>query len=164
MDKLFYQNSPNVIIATNQFIDVPIIIQYENLPIFEIIKEEKLGFTSRIPIFHPDGTKLAKIIETRVYPTKDGIKSRIKIIKEAMLWSCSLDGKTLFEIRQDKNSFRFSAELYTNDGYFLKCNDSLPMEIKKGSLTIGGITFSNNKIIGSRIGIRCMKDGSIAFG
>ncbi len=58
MDKLIYQTMPQVTFATNKFINVPIILQYDETPLISIVKEQNLGFTTQIPIYHADGTYL----------------------------------------------------------------------------------------------------------
>jgi len=77
MENLIYQTVPVVTLATNHFIEVPIILQYDDTPLVSIVREQELGFTTEIPIYHEDGTYLAKVKGTRVYATKDGEKSGI---------------------------------------------------------------------------------------
>ena len=79
MNKLIYQNSPTVTFATNQFINVPIILQYDDTPLISILKEQSLGFTTEIPIYHPDGTYLAKVNGTRIFATEDGNKAGLEL-------------------------------------------------------------------------------------
>src|SRR4030043_309917 len=52
---IFFQ-SPQVTMATNTFINTPVILQYEDIRLVEVLKVEKAGFTTQIPIYHPDGT------------------------------------------------------------------------------------------------------------
>lgn len=62
MDKLIFTSSPVMTIATNIFINVPIILQYEEVPLVQIVKAHPAGFTTQIPIYHSDGTYLAKVV------------------------------------------------------------------------------------------------------
>jgi hypothetical protein len=63
-NKLIFLEFPFVTIATNTFIGVPIILRYEEENLMEITKSETVGFTTKIPIYHSDGTYLAVAMET----------------------------------------------------------------------------------------------------
>jgi len=73
--KLYFQSSPSITVATNTFINVPVVLKYEDTPLIEVIREHAIGFTIQIPIYHADGTYLAKVKGNRVYPTEAGKKS-----------------------------------------------------------------------------------------
>lgn len=160
---LTYLSAPRVTIATNTFVNVPVILKYEDINLIEIVKEESLGFTTQISIFHNDGTYLAKVNGTRMYRTEDGKKAGLKIEKHQQLWVCTMDDETLFEIQQQPgDAFKASAELYTPDGYFLKCNDNpVPnlIDIKGNAITLGGTAMSGNTIQGFKTGIWVKKNG-----
>lgn len=167
-NSLIFQTSPRVTIATNTFINVPIILKYEDINLIEVVKEQGLGFTTQIPIYHQDGTYLAKVTGNRMYLTKDGEKVGLKIEKHHGLWVCSMDKQTLFEIQQQTgDSFKTTAELYTPDGYFVKCTDAPTpglIDNTGNSLKIGGMIMSGNIINGSKIGVWLKKDGSFFMG
>ena len=55
-------------------------------------------------IYHPDGTYLTKVKGTQLYNTADGDKARLKLHPLAGVTTCTLDGRTLYEVR--KNSPR----------------------------------------------------------
>lgn len=67
MDTLIYQAHPTVELATNRFINVPIILQYEDTPLIQVVKAVSAGFTTEIPIYHSDGTYLAKVVGSRIF-------------------------------------------------------------------------------------------------
>ena len=54
-NSLIFQTFPIVKIATNTFINVPVILKYEETNLIEIVKEAQLGFTTQIPIYNSDG-------------------------------------------------------------------------------------------------------------
>jgi hypothetical protein len=169
MEKLIYQTVPQVTFATNIFIRVPIILQYDETPLISIVKEQQLGYTTEIPIYHADGTYLAKVNGTRVYPTAEGKKAGIVMRSLQDMTVCEMSGKTLFEIYHQKgDAFKAHAELFTPTGYFVKSLDNPIPEVIKAdgqSLRIGGgIVMSNNTFMGCRIGIWLKSDGSIAIG
>jgi len=66
-ETIIYQTSPRVLLATNTFINVPVILKYEDTNLIEIIRETSLGYTTQIPIYHSDGTYLAKATGNRLY-------------------------------------------------------------------------------------------------
>jgi hypothetical protein len=165
---LIFQTSPKVTIATNTFINVPIILKYEDVNLIEIIKEERVGFTTQIPIYHQDGTYLAKVTGNRLYLTKEGEKAGLKIDKRPGLWVCTMDKQTLFEIQQKTgDAFKTTAELYTPDGHFVKCTDAPTphlIDTNGSELKVGGMIMSGNTISGFRIGIWLRQNGSCAIG
>jgi len=95
MVKLIYEKSPTVTLATNKFIDVPIILQFDDTPLISIVKKQYLGYTTQIPIYHPDGTYLAKVNGTRIYPTKDGENVGLVMEHPAHMTVCKMGNKTL---------------------------------------------------------------------
>lgn len=166
--KLYFSASPVVTLATNIFINVPVILKFEDTPLMEIIKEESIGFTTQIPIFHSDGTYLAKVKGNRIFPTADGKKANIKIDQRMDKTICSLDDRIVFEIVHGSgDSFKADAELYAPEGYFVKCTDSPKPElfdIQKNALRIGGTILSGNTFQGFKVGIWIKKDGGCAIG
>jgi hypothetical protein len=169
MDALLFFDSPAVTIATNTFIDVPVILQYENTPLIEVIRTEKAGFTTQIPIFDPDGTYLAKVVGSRLFTTEAGDKAGLILKYPKNMTVCELKGKPLFEIhRIGAAALRATAELYTPDGAFVKCSHDLMPKMFKGvketALNFGGIVMSGTTIRGFRIGIWMREDGSIGIG
>lgn len=168
MEQLIYQTTPTVTYLTNRFTNVPTILQFDDTPLISVVKEENLGFTSEIQIFHPDSTYLAKVRGTRVYPTKAGEKAGIVMRSFPNLTACELDGRTLFEIAHQKgDAFKAQAELYTPSGYFIKSTDAaMPSLLKSDGtgMNIGGIAMSNCSFSGMRIGIWLQSNGTISIG
>ena len=76
MNELIFTQFPAVTIATNTFINCPVPLKFDDTNLIELIQEEKVGFTTQIPIYHPDGTYLAKVVGNRIFLTDDGKKSR----------------------------------------------------------------------------------------
>jgi hypothetical protein len=167
-NKLIFTNQSKFELATNTFTNVPVILKYENVDLISIIKESTLAYTTKIPIFHSDGTHLADAKGSRLFMTKEGEKAGLKIEKHPNIWACSLDGKTVFEIRQKSPEFfKTTAELFTNDGYFVKCLDSPSpglIDVNGDNLKIGGFIMSRSSINGFKTGIWIRKDGSLSIG
>jgi len=166
-DTFIFQTTPQITIATNTFINVPVILKFEDTNLIEIIKELDLGFTTQIPIYHPDGTFLAKINGTRSYPTKEGKKAGVRVEKYADRWVCKMGDQILFEINHHKGDyFKMAAELYAPEGYFVKCNDTASdlIDSKGSSLNVGGIIMGGNTFVNCATGIWLRKDGSCSIG
>lgn len=166
-DTLIFQSTPIVTIATNTFVNVPVILKFEDTNLIEIKKELGIGYTTQIPIYHSDGTFLAKFNGTRPFTTEEGKKAGVIIEKYPKLWVCKIGKQTIFEIHHHSgDEFRMIAELFAPEGYFVKCNDlaSDLIDFSGKSLNIGGVMMSGNKFIGCKTGIWLRKDGSCTIG
>lgn len=165
---LIYQTSPAVNLATNLFINVPIVLQFDDTPLISVVKEQSLGYTTDIPIFHADGTYLAKVNGTRVFATEAGKKAGVVMRDLPNVTVCEVAGKTVFEVFHQKgDAFRIQAELATPSGYFVKMADLPAPAVMKSdgqSLQIGGLSMSGNVFQGCRIGVWIKSDGSLAIG
>jgi hypothetical protein len=166
---LIFNQSPVVEIATNRFVNVPVILQYEVTPLIEVVKEVHAGFTIQIPIYHSDGTYLAKIKGSQIYLTDAGKKVGVALRHPAGMTVCEIAGKPVFEIiRKEAAAIKTQAELYTPDASFIKCSDSGMAGYILGKdnthLTIRGVTMMDCDFRNSRIGIHVRKDGSVGIG
>ena len=168
MPELIYTTSPTVTLGSNTFVNVPTVLQFDDTPLISVVREQALGFTTEIPIFHADGTYLAKVRGTRVYPTDDGKKAGVVVKQLPNLWVCSVDGRTAFEIHQGSgDAFRTQAELFAPGGYFVKMGDEpMPKLISASgeALRVGGVTMTGNVFHGGRIGIWVRSNGSMSLG
>lgn len=118
MFKLVYQPSPRVKYDNQQFISVPFALQFSNTEHTSITNEETLDSSSKIQIYHPDGTYLAKLSGTRIFPTADGEKAGIKLSHPKNMTVCEVNGQVVFEI------FHSSGQFYTPNGFFMKCHSA----------------------------------------
>ncbi|MCP4284673.1 MAG: hypothetical protein GY792_09510 [Gammaproteobacteria bacterium] len=168
MDKLIFTSSPTITIAANTFVNVPTILQYEDTPLIQVVKAQPTGFTTQIPIYHPDGTYLAKVVGSRLFTTSDGEKAGLSLIYPDRRTVCKLGNQVLFEIiRKEAAALKTRAELYTPEGYFVKCTDTPQPKLFNASgdsLQVRGITMVGNLFQGCRIGVWIRRDGSVAIG
>jgi len=147
---LIFYKTPEVTVATNKFIRVPIILQYESTPLIEVVTAHKAGYTIQIPIYHPDGTYLAKAVGSRLFTTPAGDKANLILrYPQKGVTACELDGRTLFEIhRTAAAALNASAELHTPEGAFVKCSHDLTPQLffqnVQTPLQVGGMTLMNN--------------------
>ncbi len=169
--KFLFQSSPEVTIATHKFINVPVVLQYEDTPLMEIIRHQDIGFTTQIPIYHSDGTYLAKVTGNRVYPTEAGLKANIEIRNPQGKVVCSLDNKVMFELSHGiGDTFKAEVELYTPDGCFVRCTDAPKPELydlsdlSGNAIQVFGLPKSGHTIENFAVGIWLRKDGSCAIG
>jgi len=168
MDELIYQSSPVVTFASNTFVNVPTILQFDDTPLISVVREEHLGYTTEIPIYDSSGVYLAKVRGTRVYATPEGKEAGVRIRQRPKLWICEVGDRTAFEIHQQAgDAFRTDAELYAPTGHFLKVADSptpVVVDASGTALRVGGVTMVGNQFHNVRIGVWIRSDGSMAIG
>ncbi|MGB6866708.1 MAG: hypothetical protein WBE11_13555 [Candidatus Aminicenantaceae bacterium] len=168
MDKLIFSETPVVTFASNKFIEVPTILQYENTPLIQVVKAGKAEYTTLIPIYHSDGTYLAKVVGSRLFTTPEGKKAGLSLEYPHRMTVCKLGDRVLFEIiRQEAAALKTRAELYTPDGVFVKVSDSPKPELYDAlgsALQVSGVFLSGDTFRGSRIGVWIRKDGSVGIG
>ena len=123
-DSLIFFESPEVEYAGNFFKDVPIILEYDDTPLIEVVQEQAAGFTTQFQIYNKDGIYIAKVKGSQLYLTTDGSKSNLKLRHPDRMTVCELDGQAIFEVRRkDATALKTQAELFTPDGRFMKSND-----------------------------------------
>ncbi|MBW8014833.1 MAG: hypothetical protein FVQ82_01480 [Planctomycetes bacterium] len=163
---LVFQEAPVIELAANIFTNVPIIMQYDKTPLIEVVREVNVGFNIEIPIYHSDGTYLAKVKGSQIYPTDDGIKAGVKLRHPDKMTVCEIDGRTVFEVeRQEAAALKTQAELYTPDASFIRCSNSdlagYVLDDDESQLQIGVLMPQGEYIDGFRIGIHILKDGGV---
>jgi hypothetical protein len=167
-ERLTFQTHPVVTLATNVFVNVPIILQFDDTPLISVVREQQLDFTTEIPVYHQDGTYLAKVRGTRIYATEAGKKAGLALRQLPDQTVCELGKQTVFEIQHERgDAFRTHAELYTPKGFFVKTTDAPKPTLINPSgsaLQVGGMTMIGNTISGFRIGVWLRSDGSCAIG
>jgi hypothetical protein len=168
-DSLVFFKSPEVEYASNFFKDVPVILQYDDSPLIEVIQEQDAGFTTQFKVFNQDGVYIAKVKGSQLFLTGEGSKSNLILRHPANITVCELDGQTLFEVRRkDAAALRTEAELYAPDGRFIKANNQgFPSELVStdgSSLRVGGLIMIGNYFSGCRVGIHLRSNGSIGLG
>jgi hypothetical protein len=107
MAELIYQASPLIVFATNSFINVPVILQYEDTPLLEVVQEVQAGFTTQFSIYHEDGRYLAKVKGSQLYPTKEGRMAGLVLRHPQGKTISELNGSPLVELtRSEAAAFR----------------------------------------------------------
>lgn len=165
-DILIFHQSPTVEFAANYFRNVPVILQYHNQPLIEVVQQQPAGFTTQFTLFNKDGVYLAKVVGSRLLATNYGKKARISLEFPNLMTVCKLGNQVLFEVtRKEAAALKTEAELFTPDGRFLKARGATKnWLLAQEPLKIGGMVMTGNTISGCRIGVRVSKDGSVGIG
>ncbi|POF89348.1 hypothetical protein [Pseudomonas putida] len=167
MDKLVFQSAPSVELGSNKFINTPTVLQFDDTPLIQVVRNQQAGFTTQIPIYHQDGTYLAKAVGSQLYRTSDGDKAGVTLEHHDKLTVCKLNGQVLFEIRREEAAaLKTAAELYTPEGYFVNYTSPTPGLVDKdgAALNLNGITMTGCVFSNNKIGIWMRSDGSVAIG
>ncbi|EMN1335722.1 hypothetical protein ACM2R8_005649 [Klebsiella pneumoniae] len=165
-NKLVFSESPQVELGSNFFINVPVILQYKDTPLISVESAVDASFTTSIPIYHNDGTYLAKAKGTQLYLTEEGRKAGVTLRHEDKITVCLINGKEVFELRrQSAAALKAEAELYVPDGKLISYRGSSPklFSTENNQLTIGGLVMSGSTFNGCKIGI-LLDENSIAIG
>lgn len=166
---LSHQDGPIVEFATNKFINTPVILQFEDKPLIEVVKSEAAGYDASMQIYNKDGVYLAKVVGSRLHLTPDGEKSGLKLLHPQGMTVCELNGKTLFEVRRSgPAALKAQAEIFTPNGLFIKSNDremaTFKIDPSDKALKIRGIHMIGNTFVNMAIGILLHNDGGMAIG
>lgn len=166
-EKLVFFETPTVWYASNWFTNVPVILQYDETPLIEVVGGVQAAFTAQFSIYNKDGVYLARVKGSQMYLTEDGKKADLKLHHPDLCTVCELDGKTLFEVRRTAAAaLKAEAELFTPDGRFLKGDDGAPTALVLTSgdtLKLGSFVFDNCSFNGLRIAVLIRSDGTTAM-
>lgn len=172
IDKLIFSRNTAVSLAGNLFIDVPVILQYDDTPMIECVSLVALRNPDNeraisIPIYHSDGTYLGKYKDSRFHPTEEGENAGVSVRYPQSMAVCEMNGETLFEIKRiSAAAINIVSEIYTPDGHFIKCNHGTGAlyGTKDNNLIIGSVTMSRCQFMSCYIGIHMKSDGSVGIG
>jgi hypothetical protein len=169
-DRLIFDEDAVFTIATNHFVRVPIILQADDAPLIEFVKDLDASYTAQFKICNKDGAHLATVKGTQIYDGKDAKAQGVALRHFPGVTACELNGQTVFEVRREKAAaLKAQAELYTPTGGFIKADDhgvagQLLAQASGDALTIGGLTMQGCTINGCRIGILVSANGSVSVG
>ncbi len=106
MDDLLFFDFPQMIeLCTNRFINVPVVLKYDDTPLISVTQTKKAGFATEFAIYNSDGVYIAKVKGSL---TEDGKKSNFLLRQPPNMTVCELGGQTLFEIHRDKAAAQVS--------------------------------------------------------
>jgi hypothetical protein len=168
MPDLIFQSSPVIRFATNTFINVPVILQYETTPLLQVVHQEKAGFSTEFKIYNKDGVYIAKVCGSRIFLTPEGKKARLTRRNPQGMTVVELDDKPIIELRRlEAAALKTEAELYTPDGAFLKSSDAgltgYVLDSQAQQLEIAGIVMKNCTFSQVKIGVHVFHNGRVAI-
>ena len=159
--EITFQSHPEVSLGGNTFLNTPTILQFEDIPLLEVGQYENAGYTTRFPVYHNDGNKIAVVVGSRIHLTAEGKNANIKPRFQPDLTVFELEGKPILELRR-KGAAAFSgwAELYAPEGILIRAFDSSISGLLRGgdALQLGGMTLMGNTFAGCRIGVHITHD------
>lgn len=170
--RLYFHPTDTVIIGGNRFIDVPVVLQYDATPMIEIVRDAGLvkgprKHTTQFHIFGADGQSLGRVKGSRLFPTEAGKASGVEMRHDVGVTACELNGRTLFEVRRPKAAaISVTAELFTPDGRFVRCNDgcSLHEYVDGDGMTVGRVRLEGNTFRHFAIAVHVKSNGEIHLG
>ena len=119
--EVFFSQHPDVVIASNRFIGVSTILQFENTPLIEVGKFVKAGYSAKFSVYHSDGTKIAVVKGRQIYRTEEGKAAKFSMRYDHELTACELEGKPILELRRDgPAALRGWAQLYAPEGFLVE--------------------------------------------
>ena len=71
------------------------ILQYEDTPLLEVVREQAAGYTTQFSIYHHDGTYLAKLKGSQLYATEAGKKAGLVLRHPPLKTICELNGSPI---------------------------------------------------------------------
>lgn len=164
------KNEPKcrVVLATNTFENVPVILQYDKQPIISVdISNSNLKFA----FYNKEGLKIADIIEEDIHPcvAEDNNLTVLPKTPLKKIYKVNYNGKTVIQVKQKSASdFEIQeAELFMPDGYKITISKGCEIEVKnKNGEKIGKsrVIMSNNTFINVPVGVFVQKDGTINIG
>ena len=161
-----FSETTTVEFATNIFVNVPIILQYEDTPLIKVVQAETVGKTTEFSIYHSDGTYLAKLKGARLFRTPEGKKAGLELKQPQDMTVCEMNGKVIIELKRiGAAAIATQAELYTPNGAFVKSrNSQSPIEFSAGPgepLRVGATSILYSSFTGCDIGVLVKADGSV---
>lgn len=164
--ELYYTQHPDVIVGGNTFRKVKTILQWEDIPLLEVIKEADASYGIRLNVYHTDGTKIAVVKDNQIHLTAQGKAGQIKQRFEPNLTVCELEGKPILELRrQGACALKAEAELNAPGGYLVRASDTeVGSLLQRGrTLKFSGWTMQGVIFTGCEIGIHLFRNGAISM-
>jgi hypothetical protein len=166
-DSLTFETCPVFEVARNFFFNVPVIVQYEQSPLLEVVPAGS-GFTPQFTIYHPDGTYLAQVKGAELHPTDDGKKADLSLDPGAVT-VCRMGGKTLFELRLEAPSTLTAyAELHAPGGALVKFTPAeiggVAVNAKGEQVNIRRVWLQKCLLRNLPVGLWVSKEGTVGIG
>jgi hypothetical protein len=165
--ELIWKSHPEVALGSCVFRNVPVIIQYLDTPLLEVVTSESAGYTTKFPVFLEDGTQIAVVKGSQIYRTKEGALAKIGIRYEPNLTVFELENTPILELRRrGAAALNGWAELYAPDGILIRASDSdvAAWVDADGDLRLGWAKISGIVCDGKPVGIHFRADNKVRIG
>jgi len=145
----------------NLFINVPVLLQVDGVPLIETIINNEISRTTRVSLYHQDGTNLAEVIGTRLLLTAEGEKAGVEIKFRSRLTYCTIGNKILFEeLRVSAATVVITAELFTPTGLVVRSTSEVPFATyAPDGRQIATSSFRDKRIRNTPVGFSVTENG-----
>jgi hypothetical protein len=151
------------VIGTITFRNTPVILQYEDTPLLEVVKTVEAGFDTQFYVFDENSKRLGKVLGSRFVGINEDDEKRVRSREFPDMTVVELDGKTILELRRHgAQALKGWAELFAPGGVLVKANDAEAAALLKGQ-TLAAQKWLGTSTITGNIGIHYRKNG-IAVG
>ena len=163
-----FDSPPEIVLATNTFINIPVVLKYDETPLIEMIHTQDFGFTTRVHIYHSDGSPIGNVTGKRLFLVNEEKQVAIDIKETTDKLTCRLLNKVVFQIASSKEaSLNMMCELYIPGGYMVKCSGwSKPQLFDPNGdiIPVGGVLVNGCIFRNSPVGIWLKQNGSCILG
>ncbi len=159
--ELIWQALPEVSLGSSTFRNVPIIIQYLDTPVLQLIESEHAAYTVKFPVYMSDGTQIATVKGSHIYRTDNGKKAKFEPHYYPDATVFELENKPVLELRRKgAAAIRGYAELYAPEGVLIEASDPKVTNLLStaGHLQIGTHVIVDLFCDGTLIGVHVQND------
>src|SRR5205823_4479196 len=133
-DKLIFHDSPVVEFGGNAFQNVPVILQYEDKPLIEVVRVAQAGYEIQLSIYDKSGLYITKVKSSQAYRTEEAKRAGVALEHAVDATTCKWNGHTICDLkRSGQAAWRGWGEVYNAAGVFEKGTDT-----KSGSCNVCG--------------------------
>jgi len=154
INSLLFSQRSVIRFGGNIFINVPILLQVDGVPLIEEIQNNDISWTTRLALFHSDGMKLGEVTGSKLILTEAGEKAGLEVKFRSRLTYCTLGEKILFEVlRTAAASIVITAELYSPTGVLVRSTGEVPFATyATDSRQIAASPFKDKRIRNTPVG------------
>ncbi len=169
MDPVVPLTEYKVCFCTNWFVNIPIIVQFDETPLLQFVPSVEATPESVCQIFSENGDDLGRLKGKRLFLTEDGEKAGVTIRHLDGVDVLEKGKQTLCELRKP-NPYELhpTIELYSPTGTLLTgAPDQVAQAIMPDGQTPllkGSFVLVANTFVGGRVGLHIRSDGRFSIG
>ena len=164
---LDFSEIPEVTFAANVFVNVPIVLTYDDDVLIEFIRMPDATYTTSFTIYDGVGGRFATIQGTQVYPTAGDEGQPIALIQQQGRIVARHGHQALFEVeRTGPGALELGCELYAPDGRLVVArHNALPVLLQHGDpVALSGVMLKANRFTDIPTAVQLHADGMVAIG